>query len=128
MRSAQVPKVKHKELRFLVDVGVGKKTEKWLQEHGYDTQTVRDINPRMSDREILQLAASEARIVVTMDKDFGELVHNSDLPHRGVLLLRLEEAPSDKRAKIVEKILTQYSDKILNRFSVYKDGKLRIRK
>jgi len=128
LKSARVPKVKRKGLKFLVDVGVGKKTEKWLQEHGYDTKNVRDINPRMSDKEILQIAASEGRIVATMDKDFGELVYNSGLPHGGVLLLRLEDAPSDKRAKTVQKILTQYSEKILNKFSVYKDGKLRIRK
>ena len=128
MKSPQVPKVKHKGLKFLVDVGVGKKTEKLLQEHGYDTKNVRDINPRMSDKEILQIAASEGRVVATMDKDFGELVYNSGLPHGGVLLLRLEDVSSDKRAKIVEKILAQYSDKILNKFSVFKDGKLRIRK
>ncbi|MDH7513881.1 MAG: DUF5615 family PIN-like protein [Clostridiales bacterium] len=120
--------MRHKELKFLVDVGVGKKTEKWLQENGYDTKNVRDISPRMSDKEILQVAASEGRVVVTMDKDFGELVHNSRLPHGGVLLLRLEPAPSDKKAKTVQKILTQYSDIILNMFSVYKDGKIRIRK
>lgn len=120
--------MKHKGLKFLVDMGVGKKTEKLLQEHGYDTKNVRDINPRMSDKEILQIAASEGRVVATMDKDFGELVYNSGLPHGGVLLLRLEDASSDKRAKIVEKILAQYSDKILNKFSVFKDGKLRIRK
>jgi len=120
--------VKPKGLKFLVDVGVGKKTEKWFQEHGYDTKNVRDINPRMPDKEILRIAASEGRIVATMDKDFGELVYNSGLPHGGVLLLRLEDASSDKKMKIVEKILAQYSDKILNRFSVFKDGKLRIRK
>jgi predicted nuclease of predicted toxin-antitoxin system len=67
-------------------------------------------------------------MVVTMDKDFGELVYNSRFPHGGVLLLRLEDTSSDKKVKIVEKILTQYSGRILNKFSVFKDGKLRIRK
>lgn len=35
-----------KRLRFLVDVGVSKKAEQWLQKQGYDTKNVRDINPR----------------------------------------------------------------------------------
>ncbi|MBU4344197.1 MAG: hypothetical protein KKC73_02105 [Proteobacteria bacterium] len=37
------------ELRFLVDVGVGKGIERYLQEEGYDAKAVRDIDPRMED-------------------------------------------------------------------------------
>lgn len=48
--------VEHVGLRLLVDVGVGKKVERWLQEHGHDVKSVRDINPRMSDKEILKIA------------------------------------------------------------------------
>jgi len=117
-----------KGLKFLVDVGVSKKVEQWLRNHGYDIKSVRDINPRMSDKEILKIAASERRMVITMDKDFGELVYNSGLSHSGVLLLRLEEARSDEKVKIIEKILERYSDKLFNNFCVFKDWKLRIRK
>jgi len=60
-------------LRFLVDVGVGKGIEKYLLEEGFDTKAVRDIDPRMEDDEIIRIAVSENRMVVTMDKDFGEL-------------------------------------------------------
>ena len=67
-------------------------------------------------------------MVITMDKDFGELVYNSVLPHAGVLLLRLEDARSEEKVRIVEEILNNYSDKIVNKFCVYKDGRLRIRK
>jgi predicted nuclease of predicted toxin-antitoxin system len=120
--------MRHNDLIFLVDVGVGKKVEGWLQEHGYDVKCVRNINPRMSDEEILKIAISEKRLVITMDKDFGELVYNSGLPHAGVLLLRLESANSEEKVEIVSNIVEKYSDKLINCFSVYKDGKLRIRK
>jgi hypothetical protein len=36
--------VEYKKLKFLIDVGVGKKVEKWLMNHGYDIKSVRDIN------------------------------------------------------------------------------------
>jgi len=117
-----------KKLKFLVDVGVSKKAEQMLEKQGYDTKNVRDINPRMLDKEILKLAVSEKRMVITMDKDFGELVYNSKLPHGGVLLLRLEEARADEKVEIIEKILEKHSDKLFNNFSVFKDGRLRIRK
>jgi predicted nuclease of predicted toxin-antitoxin system len=120
--------VKQKSLKFLIDVGVGKKVEKWFVNQGYDIKCVRDIDPRMLDKEILKIAVSEKRMVITMDKDFGELVYNSGLFHAGVLLLRLEDAKSNEKVKIVENILEKYSEKLLNKFCVFKDEKLRIRK
>lgn len=116
------------ELRLLVDIGVSKKVEEWLLRNGYNMKAVRDINPRMNDDEILKIAVAENRMVVTMDKDFGELVHNFGLPHAGVLLLRLEDARSDEKVKSIEKILTEYSDRLLNNFCVFQNGRLRIRK
>jgi predicted nuclease of predicted toxin-antitoxin system len=117
-----------KKLKFLVDVGVGRKVEVWLLRNGYDIKAVRDINPKMKDDKILRLAVFEKRMVITMDKDFGELVYNSGLPHSGVLLLRLEGAKSDEKVKTMEKILKEYSDKLLNNFCVFEHGRLRIRK
>ncbi|GER92387.1 hypothetical protein A45J_0102 [hot springs metagenome] len=84
------------KLKFLVDVGVGKKVEKWLAENDYDIKCMRDINPNADDFEILHLAVTEDRMVITMDKDFGELVYNSGKLHSGVLILRLEDADSSK--------------------------------
>ena len=78
-------------MKVLVDVGVGKAVENWLEFHGLDVVAVRDLNARMTDAAILTLAAQEHRLVITMDKDFGELVVQSGQPHAGVLLLRLEK-------------------------------------
>jgi len=96
--------------------------------NGYDIKAVRDINPRMDDDKILSIAVLENRMVITMDKDFGELVYNSGLPHSGVLFLRLEDAKADEKVKTIEKILAKYSDKLLNNFCVFQYGRLRIRK
>jgi predicted nuclease of predicted toxin-antitoxin system len=63
---------RHK-LRFLVDVGVGKKAEKWLLKNSCDIRTVRDMDPRMRDSEILRVAASESRMVITMAKQLESL-------------------------------------------------------
>lgn len=51
------------KLKFLVDIGVGKKAEKWVVENGYDAKSVRDINPMAKDAEILKIAVSESRMV-----------------------------------------------------------------
>ena len=114
-------------MKFLVDVGVGKKVEKWLLENGYDVKSVRDINPKAKDSEILNLAVLESRMVITMDKDFGELVYNSGKLHSGVLILRLEDANGDQKVETVKRILSEYKDKIKNKFCVFQGGRLRIK-
>jgi len=44
------------------------------------------------------------------------------------LLLRLEDARADEKVKTVEKILTDYPDRLLNNFCVFQNGRLRVRK
>lgn len=65
-------------------------------------------------------------MVITMDKDFGELIFNSGLNHNGILLLRLEAANSTEKVQVLKTILENYYDKLNHHFCVYKDGKLRI--
>ena len=116
------------ELKFLVDVGVGKGIEKYLLEEGYDTKPVRDIDPRMEDEEIIRTAISENRMVITMDKDFGELVYHSSMKHSGVLLLRLEDATGSEKLQVVKHIMKKYSGRIKNCFCVFQNDKFRIKK
>ncbi len=114
-------------LKFLVDVGVGKQVEEYLKTQGYDTKSVRDIDTRMSDEDMIRLAASEYRMVITMDKDFGELVYHSGMEHCGVLLLRLENAAGKEKLEVIIYILSNYSSQIKDNFCVYQNNKFRIR-
>ena len=114
-------------MKFLIDVGVGKKVENWLRENGYDILAVRDIDAHAKDSKILQLAFEQKRMIITMDKDFGELVFNSGKQHAGVLILRLEDADADTKVGVIKNILLNYSDHLKSSFCVYQDGKLRIR-
>ena len=116
-----------KKPKLLIDVGVGKKVEEWMKTLQYDTKTIRDIDPRMPDIEILKIAAAEKRLLITMDKDFGELVYKSGWSYSGVLLLRLEDENTAEKIKVLETILNNYASKISNKFSVYKKNKLRIK-
>lgn len=61
--------VQLRQMKLLVDVGVGRKVETFLTECGFDSKSVRDIDPSMKDSEILKIALSEERVIVSMDKD-----------------------------------------------------------
>jgi predicted nuclease of predicted toxin-antitoxin system len=117
-----------KKPKLLIDVGIGKKVEEWMKTLQYDTKTIRNIDPRMPDIEILKIALAEKRLLITMDKDFGELVYKSGRSYSGVLLLRLEDESTAEKIKVLETILNNYASKIGNKFSVYKNNKLRIKK
>lgn len=114
-------------MRFLFDVGVGRIAEEWLSAQGHDVKAVRDLNPSMPDGDILALAVLETRMVVTMDKDFGELVYRSTRAHAGILLLRLEAATGEEKRAVLETIVNNYATDITGKFAVYREGKLRIR-
>ena len=116
------------QLKFIVDLGVGKQVESFLKELRHDVSTVRSIDISLSDAEIIQMAFDESRIIITMDKDFGELVFRSHLSHNGVLLLRLEDATGIEKRKTVQQILSLYSDQLPGNFCVYQSGKFRVRK
>jgi predicted nuclease of predicted toxin-antitoxin system len=109
-----------------MDVGVGKLSEQWLATNGYDMVAIRSLNPDMSDDDILAIAVREQRLVVTMDKGFGESVHRHKAANAGVLLLRLDDAMSQEKAAVIAKIFSERGDDLLGNFSVYKKGRLRI--
>lgn len=114
-------------LKFVLDVGVGNKVWQYLTANGYDVKLITAINPSMSDSDILFIAENESRMVITMDKDFGELVYHSGKAHKGVLLLRLEDAMGEEKAAVMQFILDNFKDEIEGKFCVFKNGRLRIR-
>jgi len=114
-------------MKLLIDVSAGQSVVDALRGMGHDVVFVRDHSPQMPDDDILTWAVREQRLVVTMDKDFGELVYRSGLAHFGVLLLRLEAARNAEKITVVTDLFTRYGDQLPGRFSVYQDGRLRIR-
>ncbi|KAA9041845.1 hypothetical protein FW778_07460 [Ginsengibacter hankyongi] len=112
---------------IVIDVGVGRVIEEWLSQQGYNIIAISKVNPEMTDYDIIQMANKEDAIIITMDKDFGELVFKTHLPHKGILLLRLDDAVSEEKLSAIQNILPDYLAQIQNHFSVYQNGKLRIR-
>lgn len=108
-------------MKFLLDVPVGRAIADWLREEGYDVVEVRQIAPHLPDSAILQVALQENRIIITMDKDFGELAGHS---HCGII--RLPDVPILARKALLESILQNHSD-ALNRGALITVGRQKIR-
>ena len=78
-------------MRFLVDECTGPAVARWLRSEGHDVFSVYEQARGLGDDVIITLAWKERRILVTNDKDFGEKIFRESHPHRGVILLRLED-------------------------------------
>lgn len=96
-----------------------------LRAAGLIVYSVAEELPSITDISVLSIAVEKRALLITEDKDFGELVFRLKLPHSGVLLIRIEEA-HHKLSSVIAGIKEHYKD-MMNKFSVINDNKLRIK-
>jgi predicted nuclease of predicted toxin-antitoxin system len=115
-------------LRFLIDASSDARHALHLRLLGHDVTRVGTHYPAaMKDADILALAYSEQRVLVTDDRDFGELVFRLRRAHAGVIYLRLDTTKFQARARRVEDVLAQYGDQ-LDQFLVVTMDTIRVRR
>ncbi len=113
-------------MRFLVDECVGPSVAQWLRENNHDAISAYEDCRGWEDESILEKAHSEERIVVTMDKDFGEMVFRMRLPHCGVILLRSAYCGPSKKISMMKKVLSLPESDLSGRFVVVTEAAIRI--
>jgi len=86
-------------VRLLLDSSIWPRTAEALRSMGHDVVWVGDWSHDPGDRAILDEAHRDGRILVTLDKDFGELAVRYAVPHSGIV--RLVEDASDTAAIVV---------------------------
>jgi predicted nuclease of predicted toxin-antitoxin system len=80
-----------------------------------------------TDDVVLDSAARDARILITEDKDFGELVFRQRLHHRGVVLVRVDGIANDRKGRIVAQAIREYEAQFAGAFTVIQHATIRIR-
>ncbi len=113
-------------MKLLLDTCVwgGAYTE--LKAAGYNVIWVGNWPRDPGDVEILEYAHKEGRILVTLDKDFGELAIVHDAPHSGIL--RIVNFPAQEQGKVCVNVLNKYG-KVLQGSAIVtvEQGRVRIR-
>jgi predicted nuclease of predicted toxin-antitoxin system len=115
-------------VKFVVDESTGQSVVDELRRLGHDVISIQEIFPGLDDPPILDIAVNDTRIVITNDKDFGELVHRCGLPHAGVVLFRLDDERAANRVRMMREVLRSCGDKLQNNFIAASERKIRIRK
>lgn len=115
-------------MKFIADEGVDGTLVHLLREAGHDVFYFAESLQSTDDSIILEIANSENRILITRDKDFGELVWRMKMVHSGIILVRAEELNSFSRSKLVAEFIEANQELLSAHFIVIQPGAARVRK
>lgn len=112
--------------RFLLDENADARLRTFLSNLGHDVTAIASEYPHsLPDKEVLAIANREQRILITNDKDFGELIFHQGLPHHGVLFFRLKTTTYERKQERLSYVLTHYTDR-LSQYLVITDHRVTI--
>ena len=83
-------------------------------------------SPGIPDDEVISRAVAGKRLLLTEDKDFGELVYAHQRESGGVILMRVPASARTLLRKAVLDIVTSEGEKLIGKFVVVQLGKVRI--
>lgn len=96
-------------MKFLLDENVDYRLTSYLTSQGHHVTSIAQEYPAsVTDHEVLAIARKEKCILITNDKDFGELIFRQHLPHTGVILLRLKDEKLDNLQSRLAHVLHSY--------------------
>jgi predicted nuclease of predicted toxin-antitoxin system len=115
-------------MRFLADESCDGAVIRAMRDAGHDVSVVRDTMRGATDRSILDAALRERRLLLTEDKDFGELVFAQGAASLGVLLLRYPQAARSRLASKVVGLVALRGLALVGLFVVIGPSRTRIKR
>lgn len=114
-------------MKFVADEGVDRQIVERLRRDRHRVWNVAEMDPGISDQVVLSLANREGAVLLTTDKDFGELVYRQHLVHPGVILVRLPGLSPTAKAHLVAGAIKAHSTEFAHGFAVISRAATRIR-
>lgn len=114
-------------MNFVADECVAQDVVTRLRADGHDVYAVREQQNGIDDTTVLETAIRMGRVLLTQDLDFGELVYRQNLPHTGVILIRLTGLAVVLRADRVAELVRTREAELTNAFTVLTPTATRIR-
>lgn len=115
-----------KTLKFIADVNIEKPLIAFLLGTAYDIKWIPDYNCELTDHELLKMANAEKRILLTNDKDFGELIFLQGKVSSGIVLFRVKGQSVDRKVELLGNLLRDHADKLFKNFVIITEKKVRV--
>ena len=114
-------------MRLLADENVPRPIFEWLQSQGHDVLLAGEVASGESDTHWLTVAENDQRMILTADKDFGELIFRDRLHSHGVVLLRLEDQTLLERLSRMQEVWSVIEANPTGCFIVATSRRVRVR-
>jgi len=114
-------------VRWLADECVDAALVSRLRGAGHDVFDVVEIASGATDAEVLLRAQDDGRLLLTEDKDFGELVFRSGMAAPGVVLLRLDPEKYLLKWTRLQSAIEQFGERLFGRYLVIEEARFRSR-
>ena len=114
-------------MRWLIDECVDANLATLLRESGHDVVYMSDVAPRTADPEVLNRAEREKRLLLTEDKDFGDLVFRQARPAPGLVLVRIDPSRRSRKGPRLLAAIDRFGDTLFGRYTVIEDARFRSR-
>lgn len=113
-------------MKFIVDECTGSSVAEFLKNNSFEVISIFNEFRGVSDDFILDKCINENYVLVTSDKDFGEMIFKQNKSHRGIILIRCEPNNFKTRIEVLNKLLDNFNQEIENNFIVVTNTKVRI--
>ena len=112
-------------MRFLADESCDFAVVRLLRSLGHDVTAVSEFQTWSIDRELIEMAYREERILLTEDKDFGWLAFVAQAANPGVVLIRFPAQARRTLAATVAELVAQFESELRGAFVVLRPGSVR---
>ncbi len=113
-------------MRWLADENIHKAIVRALRETGHDVVSIAEFAPQTEDNHVTDMAWRERRIVLTEDKDFGEIIFKDRRETSGVVLLRFTQPLWQPKWRRLAQIIASQGDALAGQFTVIDETRARI--
>jgi predicted nuclease of predicted toxin-antitoxin system len=113
---------------LVADEGVDRQIVERLRLDGHFVAYIAEMSPGINDELVLAESATSSSLLITSDKDFGELVFRQRQVSNGVLLIRLWGLTSAMKAEAVSEAIRAHGQRLMGAFAVLTPGTIRIRR
>lgn len=113
--------------RWLIDECADAEFAETLRQSGHDVVYMADVAPRSTDAEVIDRAHREQRLLLTEDKDFGDLVFRQARPVPGIVLVRIDSKRRHLKTVRLTAALNRFSDRLVGNYTVVEEARFRSR-
>lgn len=113
-------------MEFVADESCAAPVIQALRVAGHDVLAIAESDPGASDEQVLARALNENRVLITEDRDFGELVYARGHSSAGVMLLRFRSSVRLTKAATVVDAVARLDARLKNSFTVVEPGRVRV--